>query len=294
AQTAQAEAAFFAGIQGIQDDIGFPSGSDILVKAIRAELEMEAEQENYHEYEEGYAEAKQEKDAILDELIKTSDGAILAGFMEMSEAVEQTIGNFEDALKEGEIEEGSPEYLALEKARDDAFAREEMCNSKMYTAVSRYLEEVKDPFEKKMAEIEQAQQMEDLSYSVAGRVGKVLEPILQPMGFDWRIGTALIGAFAAKEVFVAQMGIVYSVGEADEGSQVLRSRLKQNYSPLVAFCIMLFCLVSAPCMATIAVTKRESNSWKWAMFQLGGLTLLACLITVIVFQVGSLLGIGVG
>ncbi|MDD3250214.1 MAG: hypothetical protein PHF23_07620, partial [Smithellaceae bacterium] len=59
------------------------------------------------------------------------------------------------------------------------------------------------------------------------------------------------------------------------------------------FCIMLFCLVSAPCMATIAVTKRESNSWKWALFQLGGLTALAYVLTVIVFQAGNLLGIGV-
>ncbi|OPY13091.1 MAG: Nucleoside recognition [Syntrophus sp. PtaB.Bin138] len=113
------------------------------------------------------------------------------------------------------------------------------------------------------------------------------------MGFDWKIGTALIGAFAAKEVFVAQMGIVYAMGEADEESETLRDKLKGTYSPLVGFCIMLFCLVSAPCMATIAVTRRESNSWRWALFQLGGLTLMAYVLTVIVFQTGRLLGIGI-
>jgi ferrous iron transport protein B len=113
------------------------------------------------------------------------------------------------------------------------------------------------------------------------------------MGFDWKIGTALIGAFAAKEVFVAQMGIVYSVGESNEESEALRDRLRSHYTPLVGFCIMLFCLISAPCMATIAVTRRESNSWKWALFQLGGLTVLAYMLTVFVFQTGSLLGIGV-
>jgi ferrous iron transport protein B len=134
----------------------------------------------------------------------------------------------------------------------------------------------------------------ELEYSIAGRIGHAMEPILKPMGFDWRIGTALIGAFAAKEVFVAQMGIVYSVGEADEESQALRDKLRDNYSPLVGFCIMLFCLISAPCMATIAVTKRESNSWGWALFQLGGLTFLAYVLTVIVYQAGSLIGIGVG
>ena len=130
--------------------------------------------------------------------------------------------------------------------------------------------------------------------SIAGRFGHAMEPFLKPMGFDWKIGTALIGAFAAKEVFVAQMGIVYSVGEANEESETLRDKLRSTYTPLVGFCIMLFCLISAPCMATIAVTKRESNSWGWALFQLGGLTLLAYIITVVVFQAGTLLKIGVG
>jgi len=132
------------------------------------------------------------------------------------------------------------------------------------------------------------------TYSLTGQIGRSLEPLLQPMGFDWHIGTALLGAFAAKEVFVAQLGIVYAVGEADEASETLREKLKKNYTPLVGFSIMLFCLISAPCMATIAVTRRESNSWRWAMFQLGGLTLLAYTLTVIVYQAGSLLGIGLG
>jgi len=137
------------------------------------------------------------------------------------------------------------------------------------------------------------QQSAELSYSIAGRIGHAMEPVIKPMGFDWRIGTAMIGAFAAKEVFVAQMGIVYSVGEADEESEPLRDKLRANYSPLVGFCIMLFMLISAPCMATVAVTKRESNSWKWALFQLVGLTLLAYGVTLVVYQVGSALGIGV-
>jgi len=132
-----------------------------------------------------------------------------------------------------------------------------------------------------------------LQSSLAGRIGHAMEPLLQPMGFDWKIGTALIGAFAAKEVFVAQMGIIHSVGEADEKSETLREKLKKNYSPLVGFCIMLFCLISAPCMVTIAVTRRESNSWGWALFQLGGLTLLAYVITVMVYQAGRFLGIGI-
>jgi ferrous iron transport protein B len=144
-----------------------------------------------------------------------------------------------------------------------------------------------------VVKIDNEQTEATLRYTVAGQIGHLMSPILKPMGFDWRIGTALIGAFAAKEVFVAQLGIVFSVGEADEQSETLREILRKTYTPLVGFCIMLFCLISAPCMATIAVTRRESNSWGWAMFQVGGLTALAYVLTVLVFQTGYALGIGV-
>ncbi len=142
--------------------------------------------------------------------------------------------------------------------------------------------------QEQIATIENAQASEALSHSVAGRIGHVLEPIIKPMGFDWRIGTAMIGAFAAKELFVAQLGIVYSVGEADKDSESLRDKLRENYTPLIGFAIMLFSLISMPCMATVAVTKREANSWKWALFQVAGLTIMAWLITTIVYQVGML------
>jgi len=137
-------------------------------------------------------------------------------------------------------------------------------------------------------------QSEQLSYSIAGRVGHAIEPALKLMGFDWRIGTALIGAFAAKEVFVAQMGIVYSLGEVDQTSAALRDKLQATYSPLTGFCIMLFCLIGSPCMATVAITRSESGSWGWALLQWGGLTLLAFVVTTMVYQVGHLAGIGVG
>ena len=132
------------------------------------------------------------------------------------------------------------------------------------------------------------QQAQQLAGTVAGRIGHAMEPAIKPLGFDWKIGTAMIGAFAAKEVFVAQLGIVYAVGEADEESVPLRDKLKENYSQLTALCIMLFMLIATPCMATVAMTRRESGSWRWALFQLGGLTLLAYIVTLLVYQVGSL------
>ena len=133
----------------------------------------------------------------------------------------------------------------------------------------------------------EAQQTYALENSFVGRAGKVIEPVIKPLGFDYRIGTALIGAMAAKEVFVSQLGIVYSLGEVDESSEALQERLRADYTPLTGFCIMLFCLVSAPCIATVAITRRETGSWGWAIAQFTGLTVLAYLLTLIVYQVGS-------
>lgn len=137
-------------------------------------------------------------------------------------------------------------------------------------------------------EIAEARGGEDLRYSAAGRVGKFIEPAIAPMGFDWKLGTSMIGAFAAKEVFVANLGIVYSMGEADENSTDLRDRLSRDYTPLVGFSLMLFLLIATPCMATFAVTRRESGSWKWAALQLGGLTGIAYLLSTLVYQIGRL------
>jgi len=140
-----------------------------------------------------------------------------------------------------------------------------------------------------------------LEYSVAGRIGKTLESVTRPLGFDWRVNTALIGAFAAKEVFVAQMGIVFSLGEEAEAAVEespartrLQQRLQDQYTPLQAFAIMLFCLLGFPCMATVAVMWGESGSWKWMFLQWAGLTAMAYLATLIVYQVGSALGLGAG
>ncbi len=113
-----------------------------------------------------------------------------------------------------------------------------------------------------VSQLENEQLAEQMEYTISGRVGKFLAPLFKPIGFDWQLTTASIGALAAKEVFVAQLGILYAEGEADEESASLRSRLRKVYSPLQAFCIMLFCLLSVPCFATLAIMKRELNSWK--------------------------------
>ena len=174
------------------------------------------------------------------------------------------------------------QWPGLPQAKAQAFQQQR-------SAIEAQVDLSDEALDEKLADIDHAEAEADLAASLMGRVGRGLEPILRPCGFDWKISTAMIGAFAAKEVFVAQMGIVYSLGEEeDEESEPLRAKLQANYTPLQGLCIILFCLISAPCMATIAITKRESNSWKWALFQLAGLTLLAWIVTTAVYQVGSL------
>ncbi len=139
----------------------------------------------------------------------------------------------------------------------------------------------------RITKIDAAEREAELEHSAIGRAGKTIAPVFKPCGFDWKISTAAIAAFAAKEVFVGQMGVLYSVGDdVDEESVDLREKLAAKYTPLIGFCIMLFCLISMPCMVTLAVTVREAG-WQWAMLQVTYLTVLAWVLTTIVYQVGS-------
>ena len=138
-----------------------------------------------------------------------------------------------------------------------------------------------------------AAQAAALEHSAIGRIGHGLEPVLRPLGFDWRVGTALVGAFAAKEVFVAQMGIVFSLGDAEEQVEGLQRKLREAYTPLQGLAMLLFCLLSAPCVSTIVVARREMNSWGWALGMLAGMTAIAWVVTFGVYQLGLWLGWGV-
>ncbi len=146
--------------------------------------------------------------------------------------------------------------------------------------------------EEEIAAIENEIMAEQMEYTISGRVGKALEPFFAPIGFDWKVTTSAIGALAAKEIFVSQMGILYAQGDVDEASDTLRAKLKKHYTPLQAFCMMLFSLLSIPCLATLAIIRRELNSWKMAAVEAGGLFLLAYCTTFIVYQLGTLLKIG--
>jgi ferrous iron transport protein B len=125
-----------------------------------------------------------------------------------------------------------------------------------------------------------------LEYSAMGRLGKALAPAASMMGADWRVASAMIGALAGKELFVAQLGVVFSMAEEARHADGLRVKLRAAYTPLQAFCFMVFLLIAAPCLATLIVMRNESGSWKWAALQFGGLTLLGWLLATAIYQVG--------
>jgi ferrous iron transport protein B len=137
--------------------------------------------------------------------------------------------------------------------------------------------------------------------SYGGRLGKAIEPVIEPLGFDWKLGVGIIGAFAAREVFVSTMGVVYGIGEdADEASTPLRDKIRADthadgrpvYTPLVGMSLMLFFALACQCMSTLAIVKRETKSWRWPAFLLGYMTALAWLTSFVVYQGGRLLGLG--
>jgi len=137
-----------------------------------------------------------------------------------------------------------------------------------------------------------------LRNSIAGHVGHVIEPALEPLGFDWRIGVGILGAFAAREVFVSTMGIVFDINQADETNQTLRTTLRgatradgsQLMTPLTGISLMVFFVLACQCMSTLAIVRRESGSWKWPALMFGYQTAMAYVAALVVYQGGRLLG----
>jgi ferrous iron transport protein B len=128
----------------------------------------------------------------------------------------------------------------------------------------------------------------------------MIEPVMRPLGFDWKMSVAILTGVAAKEITVGTLGVLYQVGaDADETSASLIQKLQQQtyyeghrkgekvFTPLVAFSFMLFILIYFPCIAVVAAIKKESGSWKWAVFIVVYTTTLAYLVSLIVFQIGS-------
>jgi ferrous iron transport protein B len=137
-----------------------------------------------------------------------------------------------------------------------------------------------------------------LANSYGGRLGRALEPVVAPLGFDWKIATGIVGAFAAREVFISTLALVYGMGEVDDEAVPLRDQMREErradgsraYTPLVGLSLMVFFALACQCMSTLAVVRRETRSWRWPVFLFAYMTLLAYGASLVVYQGGQLLG----
>ncbi len=144
--------------------------------------------------------------------------------------------------------------------------------------------------------IEQEKQTAALKHTVAGRMGVALESVFSPMNFDWRTNIALVGGFAAKEVVVSTLGTAYSLGEVDPeeaGNLSDKLRNEPGWNALTAFTLILFVMLYAPCFVTVVVIRRETGTWKWAIFSVVYTTVLAYVVALCVYSAGFAFGIGV-
>jgi ferrous iron transport protein B len=134
--------------------------------------------------------------------------------------------------------------------------------------------------------------------SFAGRAGRVIEPLIKPLGFDWKIGIGLIASFAARETIISTLSIVYNVGDDAENKSSLVDALRGAkrpdgspvWTPLTGVSLMIFFLLACQCMSTVAIVRRETNSWRWPLFMVAYMLVLAYVASLITFQGGRLLG----
>ena len=144
-------------------------------------------------------------------------------------------------------------------------------------------------------EIENRIAAKKIEHSYAGILGKTIEPVIRPLGFDWKIGIALITSFAAREVFVSTMATIYSVGSS-QNEQTLKQRMSREvffddgekvYSKATAFSLLVFYVLAMQCISTLAIVKRETNSWAIPIVQLVYMTGLAYILSLITYQLLS-------
>jgi ferrous iron transport protein B len=161
-------------------------------------------------------------------------------------------------------------------------------------AVERYYANIAATQNDTLTIVQSEQKATDkLEQSYAGLLGKAIEPVIRPLGYDWKMGIALISSFAAREVFVGTMATLYSVGDADETSVPLRQKMANEkradgtrvYTLATGVSLMIFYAFAMQCMSTIAIVKRETKTWKWPLIQIAYMTGLAYLAALLAFQI---------
>jgi ferrous iron transport protein B len=168
---------------------------------------------------------------------------------------------------------------------------------KIAQADALQIPELENKLNSELAALEIKKESERQKNSYIGQLGVMVEPVIKPLGFDWKMGISLLSGIAAKEVVISTMSVLYQTnGEEDENGLIQRLREDSYqdgtkvFSQLVAASFLIFILIYFPCVAVVAAIKKESGSWKWALFAIGYTTGLAYLLSFIVYQTGTLIG----
>jgi ferrous iron transport protein B len=197
-----------------------------------------------------------------------------------------------------------PRSSAMEEQFDGLRASvEAVAAERMAVADGVEAERIQGILEERLAALDQEEAGERLRSSYAGRLGRAIEPLIRPLGFDWKIGIGIVASFAAREVFVSTMSTVYSVGgmeETVEGVSGLAETLRAQtwldgrpvYTPLMGITLMVFYVFALQCVSTVAIVRRETNSWRWPLFQWLYMAVLAWVFAFLTFQGGRWLGWG--
>jgi ferrous iron transport protein B len=146
--------------------------------------------------------------------------------------------------------------------------------------------------------LNQGQKTNQIQNSLAGRAGRLIEPVIAPLGFDWKIGVGLISSFVARETIISTLSIVYNVGDDSQNKSSLVDAMRnarradgsQVWTPLTGLSLILFFLLACQCMSTVAIVRRETNSWRWPLFMVSYMLVLAYVVSLITYQGGQLLG----
>ncbi len=166
--------------------------------------------------------------------------------------------------------------------------------ARLSTAESDQWQRLSEEQEQALSVLKAQRAKEKVERSYIGQIGKALAPVFAPIGMDWRGSVAVLTGFVAKEIVVSTLGVLHAVGgEGAKKNEALQRALKESgMTALAAYATMAFVLIYVPCLATVSVIRRETNSWKWTAFSIGYSTMLAWIVAICIYQGGRLVGLG--
>ena len=249
-------------------------------------------------------EYSKDYDALHDQVAQTyemKDAETLAHFGiatdEQKDQVNEIVDNMKSTVADATTQaEGAGEAAPEIEVEDDSEAPElfndiKEQNEQLFpVAWAMYKNSVN--LDDENQKIDKAQNSEKLEQSYAAMFGKAINPVLEPLGFDWKMGVSLVAGLAAKEVVVSTLGTIYAVGGDTDHPQALTDYLQNDphFTPLIALTLMLFILTYPPCIAALAVIKRETGSWKWMLFMFCFENAFAWIACFIFYNIGLALG----